>query len=422
MKTTHILLVLALVSSSVFSMGKQSTDLTLTTKTEKQQSLKRATPKVFTKKGALTKVKWAPTEYPNNWKYDIFYYIPANLKTENAKTMVFLHGGGSSTMSRSGSERVVKMYAPDMMKIADALGLVLIMPSGSGLNWGGHGMTMLRRLSTLAKKDLLVDPNKLALVGHSMGGMGITRMALWLVDQYAFFMPLAAGMDERHATESRIAPLFNTTYHHIQGLNDHFKTFITRCRNQVKVTKDFENKYDEKSGLVMEFTNDSHNYNRSLVTKRLKANYTNLKRDLHQKSLHGIFYNRDDHGIPLVYNNIEYWMGSHGSFFWVEATKFAPLPFADGKQLRASVINFTAKAANNEIKIDFWGNKFNNVKTLRVYISDKMLNLSKPVIISIDGKQKIKKTFQKDLAKMNKVRTQKNDSKYDFVNYVDITL
>jgi hypothetical protein len=40
--------------------------------------------------------------------------------------------------------------------------------------------------------------------------MGISRMAIWLVDQYSFFMPLAAGIEEKHATEKRILPLFNT--------------------------------------------------------------------------------------------------------------------------------------------------------------------------------------------------------------------
>lgn len=34
-----------------------------------------------------------------------------------------------------------------------------------------------------------------------MGGMGITRSYQWLTDEFAFFMPVAAGMEVSHFKE-----------------------------------------------------------------------------------------------------------------------------------------------------------------------------------------------------------------------------
>ena len=110
---------------------------------------------MFTQKGSIDEFMWAPDKYTTGFEYNIVYYIPKSLKTtKNAKTLVFLHGGGSSTMTRAGSLGVTKRYVENLKSIADELGFVLVAPSGSGLNWGAHTRTMVRDLAGLIRDKL----------------------------------------------------------------------------------------------------------------------------------------------------------------------------------------------------------------------------------------------------------------------------
>jgi Poly(3-hydroxybutyrate) depolymerase len=109
---------------------------------------------VFTQKGSVDQFQWTPDYYTTGFKYDVFYYIPKKLKqTKDANSLIFLHGGGQSTMTRAGSARVAKSYIDDLKSIADQLGFIIVAPSGSGLNWGGHMRGMLPELAKLMSKS-----------------------------------------------------------------------------------------------------------------------------------------------------------------------------------------------------------------------------------------------------------------------------
>ena len=163
--------------------------------------------------GKVTQIEFQPENSPLEFKYDLLYYVPNKLKgKKNLKTLIFLHGGGNSTRTRSGSLNVTNLYMNDLKTIADELGIIVVTPSGSGLNWSAHLLNMLRQLNLEIRKNPEVDPNGIALSGHSMGGMGITRSAQWLADEYAFFMPTAAGMDPKYAVTKYLKTYFNFKY------------------------------------------------------------------------------------------------------------------------------------------------------------------------------------------------------------------
>ena len=200
--------------------------------------------------GAIDSFSWAPARYENDFRYDVFYYIPASLQNKSqVGALIFNHGGGSSTMTREGSIRAVGLYINDLKRMADELGIVVVLPSANGLNWGGHTRGLLRDLGRMMRKELDIDVNRLGVSGHSMGGMGITRNYLWGADEFAFYLPMAAGMDVNHQTEQHLNKVFNIPYVHLQGLGDHFDIFITRCEEQKKRTRDLEIKYNELSKL-----------------------------------------------------------------------------------------------------------------------------------------------------------------------------
>lgn len=368
---------------------------------------------VFTKKGAVDQFQWTPEYYTTGFKYDVFYYIPKKLKqTINANSLIFLHGGGQSTMTREGSARVAKMYIDDLKSIADELGFVIVAPSGSGLNWGGHMRGMLRNLAKLMRVKLGVNSQKMGLAGHSMGGMGITRTAHWLVDTFSFFMPMAAGMDPKHAQEKYLATYFDTTYYHLQGLNDHFRVFIERCEHQTAEVEKLEALYGYKSGFKVEYYNGSHNYQKPLVTKRLKEMFANKTRDMSQKRLHGILYWTDR---VLEYNNIKFNYKSNPDYFWISVKKFEKINDAV-----AYATSFKANIENNEIRINFTDKP--RIEELRIFLNNKMVTFGKAVRIYVNNVLKFDGVISRKLKQMTKIKLQKADPNFNYATYVDIKL
>lgn len=360
----------------------------------------------FTKYGSVEETKYRPINSPLNFKYDLIYYIPKKLQgKKNLKTIVFLHGGGRSTSNRSGSMRVTRMYFTDMKKMADELGVVMIAPSGSGLNWGGHMLAYLEDLLVTLKTDLPVDPNGIGLTGHSMGGMGITRSYQWLTDEFAFFMPVAAGMDPKHMQARYLATIFNTTYYHLQGLKDHFRDFITRVKLQDKEMIALEKMFAERSGWTKEFHKGAHNYPYNLYKKRLATLLKTKERNLFQRKLRGVIYYRDE-VLTTRDSGLNYYLAPRERYFWVEGKEFS---------LDKTVVEFVAENINNEINITI----SEGVKTLRVFLSSKMVDLKRTIKITINGVERFNSVA--DLG-VDMANYQSQDPGFTFETYVDLEL
>jgi len=355
--------------------------------------------------GSVQTIKYKPVNSPLSFLYDVQYYIPAKLKGKtNLNTLVFLHGGGASTMTRAGSLRVTQMYMDDLKSIADNLGIVLVLPSGSGNNWGGHMLSFLRSLNETLRSDLPINPNKIALSGHSMGGMGITRSAHWLADEFAFFMPTAAGMKESRQTDRNLRPYMNMKYHHLQGLQDHFQVFVTRCENQQKAIDDLERRYNKKTGFELEFYNGSHNYPKEIFQSRLGTMFKNVSRDLYQTELYGTLYKREE---VIAKEGTQKWFNAYSRrYFWLKGLKFTN---------DQDLVLVDAKIQNNIVTIK----AESTLKKIRVYLSDKMVNLKNKVTIIINGK-----SYFQDIPATNLATSvdQIKDSGFKFQSYVDLTI
>jgi hypothetical protein len=329
----------------------------------------------FKSYGQLSEFSWAPDRYQTDFKYDIFYYIPQKLKSlSKVNTLVFMHGGGGSTLTREGSRRAVGLYAKDMIKLAEEIGYVLIMPSTNGLNWGGHTRNFLKDILDIARIDLDIHPDKIGLAGHSMGGMGITRNYIFLADQYAFFLPMAAGMDERIQIDSYLNPHFNVQYTHLQGLGDHFSEFVTRCQNHLSQVKIMEEKWQVKAPFEMVFYQGSHNYDFNLTKNKLLELFSKTSRNHYQKKLWGSLFPNER---ILTENNIRYKEKSINSYFWFKGLH--------KETLSPERADFHAEIKNQEIHITFYSNA-PSIYRLNLFLHQQMIDVKKHVKIYLDGK------------------------------------
>ena len=343
----------------------------------------------FTSVGVIKSFQWAPPTYsdathPNPFFYDIFYYIPESVakKHDLAKAVIFNHGGGQSTLTREGSINAVSLYIQDLKQLADDLGIIVVVPSTNGLNWGSHTVSIERGLIQLMRQEMRVDPDHIGLTGHSMGGMSITRNYLWLADEFSFFLPLAAGMDLSFSTdplaiEEQINKVFNVPYIQLQGLQDEFQSFVTLSQDQWARTQALEQTYGVKSKLDIVFYDTTHDYKYD-VYKDYLSRAILMKRDFYQPQLWGSLVTQSTFEFgPTIFYHID----SVARYFWVEAI--------DSDLSTSERIDFYAKTENNRVQINIKGVKPipTQTKKFRVYLSWKLEDLSRPVTIEINGKQ-----------------------------------
>lgn len=361
--------------------------------------------------GTVDTFRWAPERYQNDFQYDIFYYIPKSIELNSkVPALIFNHGGGGSTMDRAGSVRTVNMYMPDLKRMADELGIVVVLPSANGLNWGGHTRGLMRDLSQKIAKDLDVDIDRIGLSGHSMGGMGITRNYLWNADNFAFFLPMAAGMDVNHQSEQHLNKVFNVPYVHLQGKFDHFEVFITRCEEQLKRTRELEQKYNLPSMLDIVFYNGSHNYDFGLFKTKLNNLITKSPRNLYQKELRGSLHTVKKKNIE---NNIEYDYDSEARYFWVEAI--------DTDYTTPERIDFHAKIEGQTISLEMEKTPVMS-KGLRLYLHPSMINLKKKITVMLNGEVVAvrKAGLLKKITRTEVVNMDSNDPGFNFAETIDL--
>jgi hypothetical protein len=331
------------------------------------------------------------------------------------KALVFNHGGGASTLTREGSIDSVKNYTDDLMKLADELGFVAVLPSANGLNWGGHTVPLMRALVSLMRTELDLDPDRIGLSGHSMGGMGITRTYLWLADQFSFFMPQAAGIafknfKTRSAIEEHLNKAFNVSYIHLQGTRDHFKDFVERANQHASEMSRLEVRYRKKSKFHLHLYDTDHQYRYDDFKNEL-AKAFKQKRNLYQTELFGSVILQDQY---LTENGIRFHYRGASRYFWIQAFQ--------GDSKVPERLDIRTRIENNRISIELdppYGSSILS-KKLRLYLRQGMVDLHSRITVHINGKP----VFQREPTRSTtKVRSMDaNDPGFQFDLAIDVPI
>lgn len=113
-------------------------------------------------------------------------YIPANVQNP-APLVIALHGTG-------GNENTLLDSHPSLKAAADSLGVMVAAPYGRGVT-EYRGLGELDVLEALAdvQARYAIDPLRIYLTGHSMGGTGSAYLAMRHPDRFAAYAPLAAA-------------------------------------------------------------------------------------------------------------------------------------------------------------------------------------------------------------------------------------
>lgn len=374
--------------------------------------------KVVLKQNSIQYGRIAEFTYRSTIDYDqrVLYYIPNSLakNTIGASSVVFMHGGGGSTGGKpQGSFNIAKSYLKNLKTIAENQKTVFYMPV-SPLNWGWNTMFVTKEIAQISSLYLKTDSNKSVLMGHSMGGMGIGRSSMYLVDHFAGLMPLSSGIQDKHLVPLRLKTYLNTAVRRQVGKNDHFDFFLTSSLKEEEYVNKIASDLmitDNHKTLVY---NGSHNYELALVEKDLKNILNKHPRNLYQKRIFPVFYNSDRKLKIYQWDNLN--LNNISRSFWLEAILFKKLT----GEVASSISSADARVENNKYSINFIAK--NHVKKLRVFISEKMVNMKKPIRIEINGRLVYDKIIPKNMAKSKQISSYMRDKSYLFENCVDLDL
>ncbi len=358
-------------------------------------------------------------------EYDlrVQYYIPSSIdltKLDEVSSVIFLHGGGGSTGGLpDGALGVANTYINSFLRdFSEENQFISIVPV-SPLNWGWNTSFIVRDLAKYLKNVEGLNPNKIVVSGHSMGGMGLSRSSYLVIDQVAGVAPSASGVEVEKRQDWKISSYFNTIFKRQQGLNDHFEEFVTYSREEEAQINDLSALLNFDPNYRLYEHNGNHNLNASELGEQIRE-IASEGRNIYQKRLFANFYFSERRRDIFQWPNLH--LHSLPTFFWLEALEFDD-PNFDTDQVSTSTLIAEIKDQKIFLQDQFRRNKVNK---LRIYLSNELLDLSKPIQIIYEDQDKSKKIGEKTIiirseSKEN-IKKHMQDASFEFDECIDVTL
>ena len=120
-------------------------------------------------------------------------YVPPGYTPDRAWPLVFIGHGGNSAMSEARAMETANIY---MSWYRDGFGakqgFIVVVPATTR-GWGWEGNSIVTSVIAKVSREYHVDPQRVFMSGHSMGGHLSWRTALNLPERFAAIMPMSGG-------------------------------------------------------------------------------------------------------------------------------------------------------------------------------------------------------------------------------------
>jgi|GEM_PF-5676318 len=321
--------------------------------------------------GIVRRVSFTPGDYPV--RHSVLYYVPKSAQgKKNLKALVIMHGGGEHTRTEDTAASVTMIYLSYFLRMTDFAernSLVLMAPV-SPEGWNVNTQMMREEALEKMLAELPVNPEKVYLFGHSMGGMGMTRDIWDEADRYAGFIINSAAMPDYSRNSFQLYAYLNAPIVHLQGLHDHFKEFVPNTKKE----RDAISALALSEGVPLlyraTFYDGNHQIDKDLLFSNLNAMFRK-SRNIPQRKIFSVLGYRypDKNTIGHAYEGT----------FWLQARDFAKAPAQSFRLLAKAEIN----AMNNiTVTISNYARQFG---TLRIYLSKRMVATYMPVRVMVNG-------------------------------------
>jgi pimeloyl-ACP methyl ester carboxylesterase len=337
-------------------------------------------------------------------------YVPTSYDPKKASPLLVVGHGGSSGRDLAFGEYAARLgIEPFWIQQAEKEGWVLLAPL-TDRGWGAVGYSILFSAISKVTREYRIDPDRVYLTGHSMGGHLTYRSAMTFADRWAAVSPMSGGYD--YVKDGQILAFWNVpgfvTFgkqepYGIDGFNRKMAVWIAERK--------WPWIYHEKEGGHEIFADEI-----PLVAKFFDEH----PRDLYRKSVFARGGGRMVFDTPEknpAWNKEHTWRSGRGIpscfFHWI---RLLPLPEnTPAEKARQTVL--ARLAGDNVIEI-----ASENVRTCRVYLHPRMVDFSRPVTIRANGEVVFQGKVAPDLATMLELVRETDDRGRIFQAAVDVKI
>lgn len=124
-----------------------------------------------------------------------YVYVPKSYDPAVAHPLLVVGHGGSAARDLNFGARAARAgLQPFWLEAAERHGFLVVAPL-SDRGWMQIGTSMLFSAIARMQRDFHVDPDRVFLTGHSMGGHLTWRSSFWFGDRWAAVSPMSGGYD-----------------------------------------------------------------------------------------------------------------------------------------------------------------------------------------------------------------------------------
>ncbi|MBI4834424.1 MAG: hypothetical protein HY811_06370 [Planctomycetes bacterium] len=327
-----------------------------------------------------------PETILNSKQYQLKYFINGKPAGKASSLIIYLHGGGNV----SGINDQGWAQAKDLVKqLRIPAGLVpRVLDDNSPVGWAEtSGILSVIEMLKEFKRTYPVDTNQVYLGGYSMGGWGTPIVGAINADYFAGLFGFGGGTDGNNA-KAIMHSLYNTPISINIGQQDTDFDRLETSRMMRDALKELQ--AEKPKGYVFEYKEYPGQGHFVPGAKE----HSETGKWLQQ-------FKRNPYPSIVAWTPLDKFKKY---FYWLKIDK----PF------RGVTINAEIKA-DNRIEITT-----QNVGGITVFLNEKLVNLSKPVTVVVNGTEKFSGKVEYSLSALLETLTEKEDANMYFTARVDI--
>ncbi|MFT3882097.1 MAG: alpha/beta hydrolase-fold protein [Gemmatales bacterium] len=338
---------------------------------EKLLLLGRSSYPAATKKGELQARLKLPSDYVD-YETEYFLYVPKSYDPKKQTPIIIIGHGGNGAMDANYARRASQGGIRPWVPVAEKFGFILAAPL-TERGWMYIGDAIVMSLISKVQREFNIDPNRVYLTGHSMGGHLSWRSGIFMPDRWAAISPMSGGYD--YVANGQIYNLWNVPGYATFGKNEPYQinTFNRLMRDWMK-ERGYEWTIVEKPGGHEIFGDE---------LPKVAQFFLDHPRDMYRK----VVYARRDDGLAHVsadgnpkWGREHKWIDGRvidrSTIHWL---KLFPLPAGTSKEKSVQTVRGEVLPGNH-IKIDA-----EHAKKVRVYLHPKMVDFAQPVKVTLNG-------------------------------------
>jgi len=338
-----------------------------------------------------------------------FVYVPKSYDPgQPTPLLVVGHGGSAGRDLEFGAKAAIGGMRPFWFEAAEKHGFLIVAPL-SDRGWMQIGTSILFAAVSRMQRDFHVDPDRICLTGHSMGGHLTWRSSFWFTDRWAAVSPMSGGYD--YVKSQDVWNLVNVPGYTTFGTDEPFQI----------------NEFNQTIAAWMK----AHDYPWTCVEKRgrhtifpdevakVGAFFAAQRRDLYRKKVQariGAVQIASTESNPQ-WGKEHTWNAQRplelSTMFWLRF--FEPAADVPAEKRLQRVLAEVQDGNRIEITSE-------NVRRLRVHLHPRMVDFGKDVTIVANGKVVFAGRVAADLATMLRLVREFDDRGRVFHAAVDVTI